>query len=76
MKCSHGATAGEIDHDALFYLRARGIDRETARALLVEAFIIEAIEEIGEDAVRDWVGGAARARLGTTAAADAAAAAD
>lgn len=72
VKCSHGATAGEIDHDALFYLRARGIDRDTARALLVEAFIVEAIEEIGEDAVRDGFSAAARARLGTTDAADAA----
>ena len=72
VKCSHGATAGEIDHDALFYLRTRGIDRDAARALLVEAFVVEAIEEIGEDAVRDWFGAAARARLGTADAADAA----
>ncbi len=53
VKCSHGATAGEIDHDALFYLRARGIDETAARALLVEAFVQEAIEEVEVDAVRE-----------------------
>ncbi len=52
VKCSHGATAGEIDHDSLFYLRARGIGEAQARALLVEAFIQEAIEEITDEAVR------------------------
>jgi Fe-S cluster assembly protein SufD len=52
VKCSHGATAGELDDDAMFYLRARGIDRETARNLLIGAFLAEAIEEIPEEAVR------------------------
>ena len=52
MKCSHGATAGEIDHDALFYLRSRGLDEAAARGLLIEAFVLEAIEEIAEETVR------------------------
>lgn len=38
VKCSHGATVGQLDEDALFYLLARGLDRETARDLLVYAF--------------------------------------
>ena len=46
VKCSHGATVGDLDEDALFYLRARGIDRDRARSLLVAAFINEAIAEI------------------------------
>ena len=50
--CSHGATAGEIDENALFYLRARGIDVETARAMLVDAFIDEALLEISREDVR------------------------
>jgi Fe-S cluster assembly protein SufD len=52
VKCGHGATAGEIDDEALFYLQSRGIDAETARGLLVDAFVGEAIEQIGHEASR------------------------
>lgn len=45
VKCSHGATSGELSDMALFYLMARGIDADTARQLLVEAFAAEAIDE-------------------------------
>lgn len=44
--CSHGATAGDLDHDALFYLRARGIPEAEARALLIEAFLAESVHNI------------------------------
>nr|WP_255553701.1 Fe-S cluster assembly protein SufD [Maritimibacter sp. DP1N21-5] len=47
--CSHGSTSGAIDEDMLFYLRARGIDRDTAMDLLVLAFVAEAIEEIEDE---------------------------
>ena len=53
VKCSHGATAGEMDDDALFYLRSRGIDEQTARGLLVNAFVGEAIEQIGHEPSRE-----------------------
>jgi Fe-S cluster assembly protein SufD len=53
VKCGHGATAGEIDDNALFYLRSRGIDEITARGLLVDAFVGEAIEQIGHVASRE-----------------------
>ena len=46
VKCSHGATAGDIDHEALFYLRARGIPLEAARHMLVEAFLSETINSL------------------------------
>jgi Fe-S cluster assembly protein SufD len=52
VKCGHGATAGELDDDALFYLRSRGIDAETARGLLVDAFVGEAVEQIADEAAR------------------------
>jgi Fe-S cluster assembly protein SufD len=52
VKCSHGATAGEIDDDALFYLRSRGIDADQARGLLIDAFVGEAIEQIGHEPSR------------------------
>jgi len=52
VKCSHGATAGELDEDALFYLRARGIDLAEARRLLVEAFISDALANVSNAMVR------------------------
>ncbi|MEX1147452.1 MAG: Fe-S cluster assembly protein SufD [Sphingomonadales bacterium] len=56
VKCSHGATVGELDSDMLFYLESRGLDPETARAILVEAFVGEVIEAIENPAIRDHVG--------------------
>ena len=53
VKCSHGCTAGELDDDALFYLRARGIDRDTAQGLLIGAFLSESLEEIAEEPIRE-----------------------
>jgi Fe-S cluster assembly protein SufD len=44
VKCSHGATAGELDERALFYLRSRGLDPATARSLLTFAFADEVVE--------------------------------
>ncbi|MFQ6017640.1 MAG: Fe-S cluster assembly protein SufD [Kiloniellaceae bacterium] len=46
VKCSHGATVGDLDHDALFYLRSRGIPEAAARNILIEAFLAETIDEI------------------------------
>lgn len=51
VKCSHGATTGRLDEDALFYLRARGIPEAQARGLLIEAFVDEVIEGISDDKV-------------------------
>lgn len=53
VKCAHGATVGELDDRALFYMTSRGITPDRARALLTQAFIADAISRIGEDAVRD-----------------------
>lgn len=53
VRCSHGATVGELEEDHLFYLQARGIDRNTARRLLVSAYIDEAIDEIHLEPVRE-----------------------
>jgi Fe-S cluster assembly protein SufD len=51
--CAHGATCGQIDEAMLFFMRARGIEREEAERMLVQAFLAEAIEEIGDEAVQD-----------------------
>lgn len=53
VKCGHGATAGEIDEQALFYLRARGIGEAQARGMLIEAFVSELIDGIADEAIRD-----------------------
>ncbi len=52
VKCSHGATAGELDANALFFLRARGIPETEARAMLVEAFLGEALDTIDNETLR------------------------
>jgi Fe-S cluster assembly protein SufD len=52
VKCAHGATVGELDRNALFYLGARGLDPQAARALLIEAFIADALDGITDDALR------------------------
>lgn len=48
VKCSHGATVGELDRDALFYLRSRGLDTPLARRIMLEAFASEAFSAIPE----------------------------
>lgn len=53
VKCAHGATVGELDRMALFYLQSRGIDAGRAKALLTRAFVADALARIGEDAVRE-----------------------
>jgi FeS assembly protein SufD len=62
--CGHGSTSGQIDEDLLFYLEARGIPEAQARALLVQAFVGEALEKVEDEALReafahasaDWLG--------------------
>ena len=44
VKCSHGATTGQLDTDALFYMRTRGIPEAEARTMLMQAFMIDVIE--------------------------------
>lgn len=55
VKCTHGATVGQLRDDALFYLRARGIPLEEARGLLVYAFAAEVLDKISVEPVRDAV---------------------
>jgi Fe-S cluster assembly protein SufD len=57
VKCSHGATVGDLDEDALFYLRTRGITEAEARLMLIDAFAAEAIATVGEGALRQHLTG-------------------
>ncbi|MDE6266979.1 MAG: Fe-S cluster assembly protein SufD [Muribaculaceae bacterium] len=53
VKCSHGATTGQLDPDALFYMQTRGIPVDQARRLLMQAFMSDAVDTIRVDAIRD-----------------------
>jgi Fe-S cluster assembly protein SufD len=53
VKCAHGATVGELDRAALFYLESRGIAPDEARGLLTRAFVADALDRIGEQRVRE-----------------------
>lgn len=51
VKCSHGATSGQIDEEELFYMLARGLHRETAQQLIVNGFLQESIDRVGNEAI-------------------------
>jgi Fe-S cluster assembly protein SufD len=55
VKCSHGTTTGQLDEEALFYLKSRGLGEDNARRLLTSAFIGDVISKIDNDAVREYV---------------------
>lgn len=57
VKCTHGATIGQLDDEALFYMRTRGIGEETARSLLTYAFASEVVAGIKVEALRSHVDG-------------------
>ncbi len=54
VKCAHGSTVGELDEDALFYLRSRGVGEEDARGLLTFAFANEMLKSVTVDALRSY----------------------
>jgi Fe-S cluster assembly protein SufD len=53
VKCAHGASVGDLDETALFYLRARGIPDAEARRMLIEGFVREAVETIEQPVIRE-----------------------
>jgi len=53
VKCTHGATVGQLDDDAIYYLRSRGIGLETARQMLIHAFAGEIIDRVKCDPARE-----------------------
>jgi Fe-S cluster assembly protein SufD len=63
VKCSHGATTGQLDKDAMFYLRAKGISQLEARDMLVAAFTRVIIEQIDSAELREPVAAAVAQRL-------------
>ena len=53
VRCTHGATVGRLDDEALFYLRSRGIEADLARSMLIDAFIREVIDTVKPKSLRD-----------------------
>jgi Fe-S cluster assembly protein SufD len=63
VKCSHGATVGQLDDDSVFYLRSRGIGEEEARRVLIKAFANDVFEEIKLEPVHDYFNGLIQRKL-------------
>jgi Fe-S cluster assembly protein SufD len=55
VKCSHGCTSGQLDEEALFYLRTRGINKDTAQAMMLYAFAGQVIDQIGHPVLRTYL---------------------
>ncbi len=63
VKCSHGSTIGQLDQEAMFYLRARGISESEARSLLIYAFASEIVDRMKIDAVKENIRAAMLRRI-------------
>lgn len=64
VKCTHGATVGQLDSDAMFYLRSRGISREEARNFLIHAFASEVLVTVKVPALKEYIEAAITEKLG------------
>lgn len=63
VKCSHGSTTGQLDEEAVFYLRARGLSEKSARQLMVSAFIGEVLEKVENEQVLEFIHGILKDRF-------------
>lgn len=55
VKCSHGSSTGELDPDALFYLQSRGINKDTAKSMLIYGFIAEIIDSVDNHYIKNFI---------------------
>ena len=55
VKCSHGATSGDLDKEQIFYMQTRGISFENARQILIEAYLNEALDKVENEVIRKWL---------------------
>ena len=65
VRCTHGATSGQVEAEELFYMLARGIHRRTAQRLIVRGFLQEAIDRLGNAALSARLGELVGAKFGT-----------
>ena len=63
VRCTHAAAIAQVDKDQLFYLTSRGLDDETAKALIIEGFLESLVERLAEGPVRDSISEALETRL-------------
>ncbi len=66
VKCSHGATTGQLDEEALFYMRSRGLDEANAKAFLTYAFLADVAQHINLSSLREYVEQRLAAKIGFT----------
>lgn len=64
VRCTHGATMGQVEPEYLFYLRSRGLTREEAERVIVEGFLDEIVQRIPLEEVRDRLSNAIQAKMG------------
>ena len=55
VKCSHGATSGNLDEDAIFYLMSRGLNNQQSKKLLINGFLLDAVEKITDAEIKDLI---------------------
>lgn len=55
VKCSHGATSGDLDKEQIFYMQTRGISFENARQILIDAYLNEVLGKVENDVIRKWL---------------------
>ncbi len=63
VSCSHGCTSGQLDKEALFYMKSRGIGDKQAKALLLQAFAEEVVSYISNESIRDYINNIIENRL-------------
>ena len=55
VKCSHGATSGNLDEDSIFYLMSRGLSHQQSKVLLINGFLLDAVEKITDSEIKDLI---------------------
>jgi len=55
VKCSHGATSGNLDENAIFYLMSRGLSHQQSKKLLINGFLLDAVEKITDEEIKDLI---------------------
>jgi Fe-S cluster assembly protein SufD len=55
VKCSHGATSGNLDKDSIFYLMSRGLSHQQSKELLIKGFLLDAVEKITDLEIKNLI---------------------
>ena len=63
VKCSHGCTTGQLDEEALFYLRSRGIPKDMARGMMLYAFAAETLAPMRNEGIKNFIDGVISEKL-------------